>query len=79
MSLPAPGSTNPESSQPVDVGLQEILGRARMGDGEAFDEIYRRFARTVHGIVLARVGSYAAEDVTQDIFLAIHRGLDSVQ
>ncbi|MHC4078346.1 MAG: RNA polymerase sigma factor [Planctomycetota bacterium] len=59
--------------------LHEVLAQARLGDGEAFGQIYRRFARTVHGIVLARVGPQEAEDVTQDVFVAVHGGLASIR
>ncbi len=64
---------------PLGVNLHAILERAREGDGDAFTEIYRRFARTVHGIVLGRVGPQEAEDVTQDVFIAVHGGLRSIR
>lgn len=76
MALPAKGS---HESAPLDGDLDQVLRRARRGDGDAFAEIYQRFARTVHGIVLARVGSQDAEDIAQEVFLAIHRGLGSVR
>src|SRR6185503_557784 len=41
----------------------------------AFAEIHRRFARVIHGIALARVGPSDAEDVTQDVFVRVHREL----
>ncbi len=63
----------------IGLDLHAVLERARSGDGEAFQQIYERFARTVHGIVLARVGAEEAEDVTQDVFLAVHGGLASVR
>ncbi len=64
---------------PLGVDLHGVLERARGGDGEAFRQIYQRFVRTVHGIVLARVGSQEAEDVTQDVFVAVHSGLGSIR
>jgi RNA polymerase sigma-70 factor (ECF subfamily) len=48
----------------------EVLVRAAQGgDRAAFGELYRRFARMVHGILLARVPRPAAEDLLQDVFL----------
>jgi len=44
-----------------------------------FDEVYRRFAPVVHGIALARVGPHDADDVTQEVFVAIHAGLARVR
>ncbi len=64
---------------PLGVDLHGVLERACGGDGEAFREIYERFARTVHGIVLARVGVEEAEDVTLDVFIAVHAGLATIR
>jgi RNA polymerase sigma-70 factor (ECF subfamily) len=61
------------------VELHQVLERARNGDREAFGQIYERFARTVHGIVLARVGAEEAEDVTQEVFVAVHGGLATIK
>lgn len=63
----------------MPVYLHQVLEQARNGDGEAFRQIYERFARTVHGIVLARVGAEEAEDVTQDVFVAVHGGLATIE
>jgi RNA polymerase sigma-70 factor (ECF subfamily) len=41
---------------------------AQRGDTAAFEELYRRFGRFVHAILLARVGE-AAADLSQDVFL----------
>ena len=37
------------------------------------------FASTVHGIALAHVGSTDADDVTQEAFVQVYRGLDRVR
>jgi len=44
-----------------------------------FGEIYERFVGVVHGIALARVGPADADDVVQETFLAVHRGLDGLR
>lgn len=51
----------------------------RPGDGGRFASVHARFARAVHGIALAHVGAEEADDVTQEAFVSIHRGLDAVR
>lgn len=46
----------------------DLVLRARRGDRGAFAELYRRFSRAVHGVVLARVPYQDAGDVVQDVF-----------
>src|SRR5208282_476321 len=41
----------------------------------AFDELYRNYARMVHGILLARVPYDAVEDLVQEVFLQAFRQL----
>ncbi len=50
--------------------LATIVIAARRGDRGAFAELYRRFSRAVHGVVLARVSFGDASDVVQDVFAA---------
>jgi RNA polymerase sigma-70 factor, ECF subfamily len=54
-------------SQRVD-DLAVVVAAARRGDRKAFAELYRRFHRAVHGVVLARVSFGEAADVVQDVF-----------
>jgi len=56
-------------------GFADLLLAARSGGEEAFAELYRRFARVVHGIALSHVGGNDAEDVTQEVFVKVHRRL----
>ena len=46
-----------------------LVRAARDGDREAFGELYDRYARLVHGILLARVPYSAVDDLVQDVFL----------
>jgi RNA polymerase sigma-70 factor (ECF subfamily) len=55
--------------------LAGLVAAARRGDHAAFEEIYRSYARMVHGIVLSRVPHHAAEDLVQDVFLQAYREL----
>lgn len=48
--------------------LAAVVIAARRGDRGAFGELYRRFSRAVHGVVLARVAYRDAADVVQDVF-----------
>lgn len=52
---------------------------AQQGDRRAFDELYLRFGRFVHGIVLVRIGPEDAADVVQDVFLHAWTVLDSLR
>jgi RNA polymerase sigma-70 factor (ECF subfamily) len=46
-----------------------LVRRAQAGDRDALAGLYRRFARMVHGVVLAHARHPDAEDLTQDVFL----------
>jgi len=46
-----------------------LIRAAAQGDRAAFGELYSRYARMVHGILLARVPRIEVEDLVQDIFL----------
>ena len=52
----------------------ELLGLIAGGDRLAFEELYRRYARSVLGIALRRMGDRGrAEDATQEAFASIWR------
>lgn len=42
---------------------------ARGGDRSAFGGLYARYAKMVHGILLARVPTHEVDDLVQDVFL----------
>ena len=48
--------------------LVSLVIAARTGDRKAFAELYRRFARAVHGVILAKVTYREAADLVQDVF-----------
>jgi len=52
---------------------------ARGGDRVAFGLLYRRYARMVHGILLARVPPGEVDDLVQDVFLAALRQLGALR
>ena len=54
--------------------LATVVHAARRGDRKAFAELYRRFHRAVHGVVLAKLSFGDAADVVQDVFaIALER------
>lgn len=52
-----------------------LIAAAAQGDRGAFGELYSRYARMVHGILLARVPPGDAEDLVQDVFVSAMRQL----
>jgi len=54
-----------------------LIERARRGDREAFAQLYRRHQASVYRFARGMTGSPSvAEDVVQDVFLALMRDLD---
>ena len=57
------------TAEPTD---SELVGRMASGDREAFAALFRRHQATVYRFSRQMLGSKeAAEDVTQDVFLAL--------
>lgn len=57
----------------------QLVRLALAGDSIAFDTLYERYARVVHGLLLARVGRDEADDLVQDVFLTAWRRLDDLR
>ncbi|HLW78483.1 MAG TPA: RNA polymerase sigma factor [Terriglobia bacterium] len=57
----------------------QLVIAARDGDRAAFGRLYRRYARMVHGILLARVPRSDADDLAQDVFLLALRRLAALR
>jgi len=63
------------SSKETDLAL---VARCREGDLGAFEELYRLHAGRLYGLAMRMLGNGAdAEDMLQEIFLSVHRKLDS--
>ena len=56
-----------------------LVRRARSGDEAAFADLYRRYARVVHGLLLARIPHSEVEDLVQEVFLNAWKRLDSLR
>lgn len=59
-----------------DVTDEHLVERAQGGDKEAFLVLYNRYLTIVYNRVKSRVPQRDAEDVTQEIFIAVVRSLD---
>jgi RNA polymerase sigma-70 factor, ECF subfamily len=66
---------------PVTESREEdsLVGAARDGDRAAFGRLYDRYARMVHGILLARVPPREVDDLVQEVFLSALRQLHSLR
>jgi RNA polymerase sigma-70 factor (ECF subfamily) len=56
-----------------------LVSAARAGDRSAFGQLYDRYARMVHGILLCRVPPREVDDLVQEVFLLALRKLDSLR
>ena len=57
----------------------QLVRAARDGDRAAFGQLYERYARMVHGILLARVPRHDVDDLVQDVFLLALRRLPTLR
>src|SRR5260370_37040692 len=55
-----------------------LVNAARAGDRAAFGRLYDRYARMVHGILLARVPPREVDDLVQEVFLSALRQLHAL-
>lgn len=56
-----------------------LVQDARRGDAGAFGRLYDRYARVIHGVLMARVPHGDVEDLLQDVFLAAWHRLDGLR
>jgi RNA polymerase sigma-70 factor (ECF subfamily) len=56
-----------------------LVSAARDGDRAAFGQLYDRYARMVHGILLSRVPPREVNDLVQEVFLAALRQLHALR
>lgn len=65
-------------SQTQDV--EQLVGKAKNGDGDAFEQLFKRFGRSLFTTILRIVRNYDdAEEVLQESFLKMHRRLASLR
>jgi RNA polymerase sigma-70 factor (ECF subfamily) len=63
----------------AETDLSTVVRSAQAGNGEAFAELYQRFARMVHGVVLARIARTEVDDVVQDAFMTAFERLTELR
>jgi len=56
-----------------------LVDAARRGDRAAFGRLYDRYARLVHGVLLARVPLDEVDDLVQDVFMTALRRLSTLR
>lgn len=56
-----------------------LVRRSREGDESAFTQLYARYAKMIHGVLLARVSHTDADDLVQDVFFTAWKGLDGLR
>ena len=56
-----------------------LVADARRGDQGAFASLYDRYARFIHGVLLARVPREDVEDLVQDVFLSAWHRLEALR
>jgi RNA polymerase sigma-70 factor (ECF subfamily) len=56
-----------------------LVQAARDGNRAAFGELYLRYARMVHGVLMARVPPADVDDLVQDVFLQAMRQLAALR
>jgi RNA polymerase sigma-70 factor (ECF subfamily) len=56
---------------PSDLSDAELVGQIAAGSTEAVGELYRRYARLIARLAVHSVDRAAAEDLVQDVFLAV--------
>ena len=55
------------------------VAAARDGDRAAFGQLYQRYARMVHGVLLAKVPVGDVDDLVQDVFIRALRRLSTLR
>lgn len=58
---------------------EQLVREAARGGSAAFAELYSRYARVIHGILLARVPVSDAEDLVQEVFITAFRKLPGLR
>lgn len=73
-----PATRQAEDSAPMKPEAR-LVERIRLGEQEAFDELYRLYSRMIHGIVLARVPFDEVDDIVQEVFLAAYKNINGLR
>jgi RNA polymerase sigma-70 factor (ECF subfamily) len=79
--LPAGHGRLPVSDQSAPAAPEDamLVDAARDGDRDAFGRLYERYARMVHGVLLAKVPVSEVDDLVQDVFIKALRRLSTLR
>jgi RNA polymerase sigma-70 factor (ECF subfamily) len=68
------------TDQRESVRCRELVGQAQAADSAAFADLVRQYRGLVFAVCFQQTGSFAdSEELTQEVFLAAHRGLASIR
>jgi RNA polymerase sigma-70 factor, ECF subfamily len=60
--------------------LIRLVQTAQTGDRAAFDQLFRRYERSVFGVILRKLGNYVeAQELCQDVFIQAMRKIGQLQ
>jgi len=72
------GQQGPVAARSARDAELQLVERCRQGDLGAFEDLYKAHAGRLYGLACRMLGNPAdAEDLLQEIFLSVHRKLDS--
>ncbi len=57
----------------------ELVRAAQKGDRVSFGLLYEKYARMVHGLLLAKIPAHEVDDLTQDVFMKAMRRLSTLR
>ena len=68
------------TGEPSPLQADELVQRAKRGDGRAFDELVRRYRARIYALCLHLTGSKSdADDITQEVFVRAYRKLETFE
>ena len=82
LTCPRPGLGDSPVREQVESETSEdttLVSAARDGDRAAFGRLYDRYARMVHGVLLAKVPLAEVDDLVQDVFMMALRRLSTLR
>src|SRR4029078_11254356 len=79
--IDSPGNRAARTRCPAGQAFEDgrLVRAAREGDEGAFSRLYDRYARVVHGLLMARVARDDGADLVKDVFLTAWRRLDDLR
>jgi RNA polymerase sigma-70 factor (ECF subfamily) len=57
--------------------MDELIGGLKAGRPEAFERLVREFGDRIYRFVKRLAGERSAEDLTQEVFIRVHRSIDA--